>query len=120
MKKSITTTLLLLLSVVINAQMMNPVKFTSTLKTNSTAEAEIIFSGVIESGWHVYSTNLGKNGPIEASLNVNKLDGVELVGKLTPKGKEISKYDPMFEMNLRYFEHSAQFVQKGEVHEAYL
>jgi thiol:disulfide interchange protein DsbD len=92
--------------------MMNPVKFTSTLKTNSTAEAEIIFSGVIESGWHVYSTNLGKNGPIEASLNVNKLDGVELVGKLTPKGKEISKYDPMFEMNLRYFEHSAQFVQK--------
>jgi thiol:disulfide interchange protein len=112
MKKSITTTLLLLLSVVINAQMMNPVKFTSTLKTNSTAEAEIIFSGVIESGWHVYSTNLGKNGPIEASLNVNKLDGVELVGKLTPKGKEISKYDPMFEMNLRYFEHSAQFVQK--------
>lgn len=112
MKKSITTTLLLLLSVVINAQMMNPVKFTSTLKTNNTAEAEIIFSGVIESGWHVYSTNLGKNGPIEASLNVNKLDGVELVGKLTPKGKEISKYDPMFEMNLRYFEHSARFVQK--------
>jgi thiol:disulfide interchange protein len=112
MKKSITTTLLLLLSVVINAQMMNPVKFTSTLKTNSTAEAEIVFNGTIESGWHVYSTNLGKNGPIEASLNVNKLDGVELVGKLTPKGKEISKYDPMFEMNLRYFEHSVQFVQK--------
>lgn len=112
MKKSLLTTLLLLLTVAISAQMMNPVKFTSALKTNGTAEGEIVFSGTIESGWHVYSTNLGKNGPTSATLNVNKLDGAELVGKLMPRGNEISKYDAMFEMNLRYFEHKAQFVQK--------
>ena len=34
------------------------------------------------------------------------------MGKLTPKGREISQMDPMFEMKLRYFEHSVQFVQK--------
>ena len=71
-----------------------------------------MFSGKIANGWHVYSTDLGEDGPIQATFHVDKKDGVELVGKLTPKGREISQMDPMFEMKLRYFEHSVQFVQK--------
>ena len=112
MKKIFTLTLLALVTLLAQAQMVNPVKFSSQLKTNGSAEAEIIFSGKIEKGWHVYSTGLGDNGPTSATFNVNKLDGVELVGKLTPRGHEISTYDKLFEMNLRYFEGSAQFVQK--------
>ncbi len=112
MKKTFTLTLLALITLLAQAQMVNPVKFSSQLKTNGSAEAEIVFSGKIEKGWHVYSTGLGDNGPTSASFNVNKLDGVELVGKLTPRGHEISTYDKLFEMNLRYFEGSAQFVQK--------
>ncbi len=104
--------LLLLVAMFCNAQMADPVKFTTKFKTGSTAEAEIIFSGKIESGWHVYSTNLGSDGPIEASFHVDKKDGVELVGKLTPRGHEISQMDNMFGMKLRFFEHSVQFVQK--------
>ena len=111
MKKAFSLALLMIITLLANAQMLKPVKFTSQLKTNNTAEAEIIFQGSIASGWHVYSTNLGE-GPISASFNVNKLDGVELVGKLTPRGKEISNYDKLFEMNLRYFEGSVTFVQK--------
>ncbi len=112
MKKAIALTLLALVCLVAHAQMANPVKFSSQLKTNGTAEAEIVFSAKIEAGWHVYSTDLGDNGPVTATFNVNKLDGVELVGKLTPRGHEISTYDKLFDMNLRYFENSAQFVQK--------
>lgn len=87
-------------------------KFTAELKTNGTAEAEIVFNGKIDTGWHVYSTNLGGGGPIEATFNVNSKDGVELIGKLTPRGKELSKFDKLFNMNVRYFEGSVQFVQK--------
>ena len=112
MRKAITLALLMMITLLANAQMLKPVKFTSQLKTNNTAEAEIIFQGSIASGWHVYSTNLGGEGPISATFNVNKLDGVELVGKLTPRGKEISNYDKLFEMKLRYFEGSVTFVQK--------
>ena len=112
MKKILTLTLLALVCLVAHAQMANPVKFSSQLKTNGTAEAEIVFSAKIEKGWHVYSTDLGDNGPVTATFNVNKLDGVELVGKLTPRGHEITTYDKLFDMNLRYFENSAQFVQK--------
>ena len=62
---------LLLLSLIvvlgIKAQMVNPVHFTSELKTGKGAEAEIIFHATIDKGWHVYSTEIGDNGPTEHS-----------------------------------------------------
>ena len=103
---------MLLMVLTAMAQMEDPVKFTAEIKTGKTAEAEIVFSGRIESGWHIYSTNLGSSGPTEASFHVNKADGIELVGKLMPRGKEKSHFDQMFGMNVRYFEGTAQFVQK--------
>lgn len=103
---------MLLMVLTAMAQMEDPVKFTAEIKTGKTAEAEIVFSGRIESGWHIYSTDLGSNGPTEASFHVNKADGIELVGKLMPRGKEKSHFDQMFGMNVRYFEGTAQFVQK--------
>ena len=112
MKKLMTLALLMLVTIMANAQMLDPVKFSSTLKTDNTAEGEIIFTGRIEKGWHVYSTGLGADGPISATFNVNKLDGVQLVGKLQPRGHEIKSYDKLFGMTLRYFEGSVTFVQK--------
>ena len=103
---------MLLMVLTAMAQMEDPVKFTAEIKTGKTAEAEIVFSGRIEAGWHIYSTNLGSSGPTEASFHVNKADGIELVGKLMPRGKEKSHFDAMFGMNVRYFEGTAQFVQK--------
>ena len=112
MRKVLLVFQLLLAVVMANAQMLNPVKVTSTLKANGSAEAEIVFSCKIQPGWHVYSTGLGADGPISASFHVNKMEGAEPVGKLKARGKEISTFDPLFEMKLRYFEGSATFVQK--------
>ncbi len=112
MKRVLLILQLLLVVIGVKAQMLDPVKFSTQLKTNGTAEAEVIFSGKIQSGWHVYSTGLGSDGPISATFNVNKMDGVELVGKLQPRGHEISNYDALFGMKLRYFEGSVTFVQK--------
>ena len=55
---------------------------------------------------------MGDGGPISATFNVEKISGATVVGKLQPKGKEIASYDKLFEMNVRYFESTAQFVQK--------
>lgn len=98
MKKLMTLALLMLVTFMAHAQMLNPVKFSSQLKLNGTAEGEIIFSGKIDKGWHVYSTGLGNDGPISATFNVNKLEGVQLVGKMKPMGHEISAYDNIFGM----------------------
>ena len=55
---------------------------------------------------------LGDGGPISATFNVDNKSGVELVGKLKPVGTEVSTFDKLFEMKVRYFENTAKFVQK--------
>ncbi len=111
--KRLTSTLVMLLTVLmVQAQMMNPVRFNSELKIGKGADAEIVFSATIDPGWHVYSTELGQDGPVEATFNTVTMDGAELVGKLTPVGNVIKKYDDMFGMELRFFENTAKFVQK--------
>ena len=112
MKKSIFSILLLLFAVVVQAQIQEPVKFKSELKTSQAGEAEVVFTGTIDKGWHVYSTDLGDGGPISATFNVESISGAELVGKLKPVGKEVAAFDKLFEMKVRYFENTAQFVQK--------
>ena len=112
MKKILSTTLLLLFALSVMAQMMDPVHFTSKLNELKGGEAELVFSATIDPGWHVYSTNLGNDGPISASFNAVKMDGVEPIGKLQTRGKEIKQYDKLFEMELRYFERAVTFVQK--------
>ena len=97
------------------AQIQDPVQFKTELKKISETEAQIIFTGTIDAGWHVYSTDLPEGGPISATFNTDKMEGIELDGKLTPEGKEIQNYDKMFEMNVRYFEDKATFVQKLKI-----
>ena len=112
MKKTLITLIGLMVVMAVNAQMVDPVHFTSELKTGDGAEAEIVFHATIDKGWHVYSTDIGEDGPIEATFNVVKMDGAEPVGKLTPKGHVIKKMDKLFDMELKYFEDEVTFVQK--------
>lgn len=99
----------------LQAQIKEPVKFKTSFKSISPTEAEIIFSGTIDNGWHVYSTNLPDGGPISATFNVDKQQGVQPVGKFQAKGKEVSTFDKLFEMQVRYFSHAVQFVQKVKI-----
>ena len=112
MKKIATVLVLLVATVCAMAQMADPVHFTSKLVMLEGDEAQIEFSARIDQGWHVYSTGLGNDGPISATFNATKMDGVKTVGGLTHKGKEISQFDNMFGMKLRYFEGSVTFIQK--------
>lgn len=111
-KHFISWLVMALLCLPVFAQIQEPVKFKTELKTLSANEAEIIFSGAVENGWHIYSTDLPEGGPISATFNIDKIEGAELVGKLMPRGNEIEKMDPIFEMKVRYFEKQATFVQK--------
>lgn len=112
MRKLCSFLLLMFVVLAAHAQIQDPVKFKTELKALSDTEGEIIFTAAIDPGWHVYSTNLGDGGPISTTFNVDKKTGVEVVGKLKPVGNEISTFDKLFEMKVRYFEKTAQFVQK--------
>jgi thiol:disulfide interchange protein DsbD len=112
MKKVYSFILAALVAIVAHAQMQDPVKVKAEFNKVSDTEAEIVFSATIEQGWHVYSTDLGSGGPISATFNVESSKGIKPEGKLVAEGKEISTFDKMFEMTVRYFTGSAKFVQK--------
>jgi len=112
LKTTLLTLLLALITLAAKAQMEDPVHFNVTQKQLSPTEIEVIFTGRIDAGWHVYSTALPANGPISATLTTEKAEGAKAEGKLAVRGKEINRYDPMFNMNLRFFENSVTFVQK--------
>jgi thiol:disulfide interchange protein DsbD len=112
MRKLLAILVLVLACVSTNAQMMDPVHFTTQLKELKNGEAELIFKATIDAGWHVYSTGLGNDGPISASFNKVKMEGAETVGKLQARGNEIKQFDKLFEMEVRYFEKAVTFVQK--------
>lgn len=115
LKTTFLTALLAMFTLAVAAQMQDPVHFKVSQKKVSPTELEVIFTGRIDKGWHVYSTGLPADGPISASLHTEKAEGVKAAGKLSHRGKEISQFDKMFGMNLRYFENSVTFVQKFKI-----
>ena len=105
-------TLFSMMALCMTAQMANPVKVQSQLKEVSPTEAELVFNASIESGWHMYSTEVVEFGPTPTSLNVESISGATLKGTLKPKNTPVKKYEEMFESDVYYFEHTATFVQK--------
>ena len=112
MKRLFSFLIVFLWVVTAYAQIMNPVHFVSKLNILKNGEAEIVFSATVDPGWHVYSTDLGDAGPIEASFHADRMEGAELVGKLEPRGKEHKNMDPIFGTEVKYFENKAAFVQR--------
>ena len=78
------------------AQIQEPVKFKSEWKQLSDTVAEIVFTGTIAPGWHVYSTDLPEGGPVAATFNLDRMEGAELRGPLEARGQVTEKMDPMF------------------------
>ncbi|MCR4701676.1 MAG: thiol:disulfide interchange protein, partial [Bacteroidaceae bacterium] len=98
--RRIITTIMLLLGIMIPtiAQIKSPVKFAVKQKQVSEREFDVIFSGTISNGWHVYSTGLPDDGPVSASFHLEDSRNVKAVGRLKPEGNEIKKYEDLFGM----------------------
>ena len=112
MKRIMTVATLMLVSILAMAQMQTPVHFSVSQKQVSPSEVDVIFTGKIDKGWHVYSTGLPDDGPISATLTSETSEGAKAEGKLKAQGKEISQFDNLFGMKLRFFENNVTFVQR--------
>jgi thiol:disulfide interchange protein len=74
---------------------------------------ELIFTAQIEKGWHIYSQKLPEgDGPVPTSFLFESNSDVVLVDVVSESEEVIEKYDPNFDMELRYFENVAVFKQK--------
>ena len=93
------------------AQFQTPVKFSVKQNKISDTEVELVFTGQIDAGWHVYTTDIPEDGPTRAEITLEKQQGVKPKGKLKTKGKVHKAMDEMFGMELSYMEGTATFVQ---------
>lgn len=75
---------MILCAAAVSAQMVTPVKWSVDSRMTSDTDGEILFSASIEERWHLYGLSLPDGGPKPTSVTYDRLDGVELVGELTP------------------------------------
>ncbi len=112
MKRLLSVIGLFLTTIMLQAQILDPVSFRTEFNKVSDDVAEIVFTATIDPGWHIYSADLGEGGPISASFNLERATGAHEDGKLLPVGNEQAVYDKLFGMDVRYFENNAKFVQR--------
>ena len=104
---------ILLLGMGLNAQVIrDAVTWSRSVEDKSPTEKVLVFTATVKNPWHLYGTELPKGGPTPTHLLVDKIEGAELVGGLTSTQKPIEKYDPNFEMTLRFFSGKVTFRQK--------
>lgn len=114
MKKIIVLVVMVLAFAKGNAQMLNPVKWTTHIEKKSNGNYVLSFNGIIDNGWHLYSQFTAEGGslPLEV-LFKNQKGNFELIGK-TKESKTKTAYNDIFEVNETFFEKKAQLTQ--EIH----
>ena len=115
--KKIILIITILFSVNSFAQILNPVKWSSSVEKISETEYLLTSKATIDLGWHLYSQNVPDDGPIATTFKYDDSnDDFKFIGKtLEEEGHTI--YDPIFEMKIKFFELSTTFIQKVEVDE---
>ena len=116
MKKLISSIMLALIALVVQAQILTPVKWKIKLDDKGGApEKEIVFTATADKGWHLYDMNLPEGGPVSTSFTFETLNGAELIGQPVPSVKPTTVYDEHFAMNLRWYPGTVSFIQKLKV-----
>jgi thiol:disulfide interchange protein DsbD len=99
------------------SQILEPVKWNMEQKHLGNDEVALIFKAKIDDGWKIYSQFLeSDDGPVRTSLNFDKGDHFELLGKAEEdKTNRKKMFDEVFKMDLITMTKEAIFTQKVKV-----
>lgn len=97
------------------AQILEPVKWSTSVEKVSDTEYKLISKATIEKGWHLYSQNVPEEGPIPTSFVYDESEGAFKFIDNTSEENGQTIDDPVFQMKIKFFEKSATFIQKVEV-----
>ncbi|WMI64181.1 protein-disulfide reductase DsbD family protein [Aestuariibaculum sp. YM273] len=104
----------LLAAFVGQAQILEPVKWSTSVNKISATEYELVATATIDAGWHLYSQNVPEDGPIPTSFAFEGNTNYLKKGN-TAEGEGHTIQDPIFEMEITYFEKKADFKQRIRV-----
>jgi thiol:disulfide interchange protein len=106
--------LLVIGSLSLKAQIVQPVKWDFSSQKVSENQYELRFTATIDPGWSIYGTDIPSGGPIPTSIEFEEGNNYRKVGQLQFPKPEV-KFDPNFDMNLSMFSESITFRQTIEV-----
>ncbi|SEA40101.1 Thiol:disulfide interchange protein DsbD [Flavobacterium gillisiae] len=111
MKKILVILITFLAFANVNAQILDPVKWTTKIEKTSDNTYLLTFDGVIEKDWHLYSQFTPDGGPLALEVVFKNPKGnFNLVGK-AKESKTKTAYNDIFEVNETYFQRKAQIQQ---------
>jgi thiol:disulfide interchange protein len=112
MKKIIVILLVFLAFTKGNAQILDPVKWTTTIEKKSETNYILTFNGVIEKDWHLYSQFTPDGGPLPLEVIFKDQKGnFNLVGK-AKESKTATAFNDVFGVNETFFHDKAQIQQE--------
>ena len=101
--------LMLLACGLASAQILEPVSWSTSVRTLEGGRLELVASAKIDAGWHVYSQFIGSDGPIPTTFMTP--DSKDLVvQRPVREPKAITEFDKNFGMELAYFSKKVDFV----------
>ena len=89
----------------------NPVTWTTQAKQIDSLTYDVVITASIEEKWHLYATEMPKDGPLPTEFTFQDSTPI---GPLT-HSELITGFDPIFEMELSYFDNKATFYQTIKV-----
>jgi thiol:disulfide interchange protein DsbD len=85
-------------------------RFSSVKQSGS--EWKLLFTAVVDRGWHLYSQSIEQGGPMPTSIVFDKSDRYKLVGKTMERGDLRKSYDSTFMMDVAWYEGRVVFSQR--------
>ncbi len=98
------------------SNIQNPVTWEASVEKQNDSVYHLIFDAFLEPGWHLYSQEEVEDGgplPTEFSYNDSPSGFVLLGDTEEPDGTAL--YDPVFQMDIKYFEDEVRFIQPIKV-----
>ena len=111
MKKILLSGLAILFIQVLIAQSSKEVQWTYSAKKIADKMYEVHMMATINGDYHLYSQDVGGEGPVATSFSFTKSPLLALDGKVRESGKLIKKFETAWSHDVRYYEKNVDFVQ---------
>ena len=93
------------------SQIEDPVQWSFSVDSLSEDTRYLVIHADIENGWNVYSQHVDPDGPVPTTFTFAPSSNYQLIESVI-ESNTITKFDPVFQMELSSFQNKAIFKQK--------
>lgn len=93
------------------SQILDPVKWSTSVKKISETEYDLISKATIDNKWHLYSQEVPEDGPLPTVFTFEENSAYKSIGEVK-ESKGVTEHDPVFDMVITFFSNTATFTKR--------